>query len=245
MTFRPGSRALAGARPRRRCSPPAARRSATIRAISSTSRWSPRSSPASTIAIRSPARSAGRPSSASSTSATGIMSRATPASSPSTCRGRARRPCSTSASTRPAMSRAVAAHRRSSWSPTSSRPATRRRRWAATAACFEELFGNIGAVGQRGQSAPDRGQSRARAVRAAALERTDLADDPPGARARPGSPGPTRSRSSRAICTCCFMPTSIGPITASPPSSRSSLAEMLAVCRPGMTSTLAGPGQAA
>ena len=37
---------------------------------------------------------------------------------------------------------------------TSTRAATRRRPWAATAACFEELFGNIGAVGQRGQGAP-------------------------------------------------------------------------------------------
>ena len=44
-----------------------------------------------------------------------------------------------------------------------------------------------------------------------------------------------------AICTWCFMPTSIGPITASPANSRSNLAEMLAVCRPGMTRTLAGP----
>ena len=44
-----------------------------------------------------------------------------------------------------------------------------------------------------------------------------------------------------AICTGCSMPSSIGPITLSPPSSRSSFAEMLADCSPGMTRTLAGP----
>src|SRR6185437_5093363 len=43
-----------------------------------------------------------------------------------------------------------------------------------------------------------------------------------------------------AIWTGFSIPISIGPITALPASSRSSLAERLADCRPGMTSTLAG-----
>ena len=47
---------------------------------------------------------------------------------------RRRRPCSTSASTPTAMSRASTAPA-SSWSPTSTRATTRRRPWAATAAC--------------------------------------------------------------------------------------------------------------
>ena len=174
-----------GARPRRRCSPPAAPGSATIRAISSTSRLSPRSSPASTIGIRSRARSAGRPSSASSTSATGIMSRATPASSPS------RMPRPTEQTVlhvrfdEAGNVESVEPHRARAGRRTSSRAARRRRRSAATAACFEELFGNIGAVGQRGQSAPDRRQSGLKASGRSARRR-----------ARPASPGPRRSRSS-------------------------------------------------
>src|SRR5690606_10940031 len=44
-----------------------------------------------------------------------------------------------------------------------------------------------------------------------------------------------------AICTGFSMPISIGPIVALPASSRSSLAERLADCSPGMISTLAGP----
>ena len=44
-----------------------------------------------------------------------------------------------------------------------------------------------------------------------------------------------------ATCTGFSMPTSIGPITAPPPSSRSSLADRFADCSPGMTSTFAGP----
>src|SRR5690242_6688790 len=44
-----------------------------------------------------------------------------------------------------------------------------------------------------------------------------------------------------AIWTGFSMPISIGPIIESPPSSRRILAEILADCRPGMMSTLAGP----
>ena len=43
-----------------------------------------------------------------------------------------------------------------------------------------------------------------------------------------------------AICTDFSSPTSIGPITESPPSSRSNFADRLADCSPGMTRTLAG-----
>src|SRR5205823_5735554 len=43
-----------------------------------------------------------------------------------------------------------------------------------------------------------------------------------------------------AICTGFSMPISIGPMVALPASSRSSLAERFADCRPGMTSTFAG-----
>ena len=90
-------------------------RSATIRAMSrrSADRGDPAGRRQSRFGHRAP--SAGRASSASSTSATGIMSRATPASSPSTCRARPTRRCSTSASTRPAMSSASTAPA-SSWS---------------------------------------------------------------------------------------------------------------------------------
>src|SRR5690606_19496711 len=44
-----------------------------------------------------------------------------------------------------------------------------------------------------------------------------------------------------AIWTGFSIPISIGPIVALPASSRRSLAERLADCRPGMTRTLAGP----
>ena len=43
------------------------------------------------------------------------------------------------------------------------------------------------------------------------------------------------------ICTGFSIPISIGPMVALLPSSRSSLADRLADCSPGMISTLAGP----
>src|SRR5690606_17975397 len=71
---------------------------------------------------------------------------------------------------------------------------------------------------------------------------------------KPAAPIAPRSRMQRAIvsmsgaldviaaiCTGFSMPISIGPIVALPASSRSSLAERLADCSPGMISTLAGP----
>ena len=63
-----------------------------------------------------------------------------------------RRPCCTSASTRPATSQSVERTGARAGGERQSRLATRRRPWAVHAACSQELFGNIGAVGQRGQS---------------------------------------------------------------------------------------------
>ncbi len=121
---------------------------------------------------------------------------------------------------------------------------------AAAPAFLRGYLGNIGAVGAPGTTGEEvrrGGQPSSLAGRVATAAASSRRPPPFFYCAMPPAASTASVTSSDAvdpmvaICTGFSMPISIGPITEPPPSSRSSLADRLADCRPGITSTLAGP----
>ena len=155
MIFRRRTPRRLGRLPAARCSPPAARRSATIRAMSSTRPWSPRSSPASTIANSVP-NTLGRPTfigqfdqrdwyyvSRDTRQLAFNMPRPT---TQTVLHVRFDEAGNVASVERSGLEQVASIDPISDKTPTLGRERS----------LFEELFGNIGAVGQAGQRRPDR-----------------------------------------------------------------------------------------